>query len=348
MRTEFFGKTKEGKDATSYFLSNKNNMEIVVTDFGAILLNVFIPGKNGEKTDIVLGCDCFESYYDNSNFFGSTVGPIANRTAGAKATIDGIEYSLDQNDGENNLHTCIPAGMNKRLWEAKENGQSITFSMKLKDMEYGLPGNRSFHVTYTLTDENEIKISYQAKSDKATIFNMTNHSYFNLTGTGSGKILDHEVTLHASAYTPVVPGAIPTGEIETVTGTPLDFTKKRRIGDEIDADFEQLKLVRGYDHNFVTDHYDGTVREIAQVTVPGGKTDMKVFTDLPGVQLYTGNFIEHTKGKNNVVYEIRDGLCLETQYYPDSIHHSNFPSEVFGPETEYHTTTIYQFEFCDK
>ena len=343
MKKELYGKTKDGKDIFCYTMSNKNGMEASVIDFGAILLKVVVPDKNGIKKDVVLGCDCLDTYYENSNFFGSTVGPSANRIAGAVAEIDGVIYHLDKNDGENNLHSDIPHGMNKRLWEAKENDNSVIFTTTLKDGEMGLPGNRSFTVTYTLTQENEVKIDYLVTSDHNTIINMTNHSYFNLAGHDSGNILNHELQLNASHYTPVVVGAIPTGEIATVIDTPLDFTKSKPIGKEIAADFEQLKLVNGYDHNFVTDNFDGKIRKIAEVTEPTTGRIMKVFTDLPGVQLYTGNWVDHAKGKESAIYEKRSGLCLETQYYPDTIHHKNFPSVIFGPNKPYKSTTIYQF-----
>lgn len=344
MKKEIYGQTKDGKNVYQYIMSNKNGMEITVIDFGAILLKVIVPDKNGKKTDVVLGCDCLETYYENSNFFGSTVGPSANRIAGASVEIDGVTYKLDKNDGENNLHSDIPHGLNKRLWDAVEGDNSVTFSIKLADMDMGFPGNRTLQVTYTLTDDNEIKIDYKGNSDKNTVLNMTNHSYFNLAGHNAGNILGHSLKLNAAHYTPVVAGAIPTGEIVPVKGTPLDFTEFKKIGDEIEADFEQLKLVLGYDHNFVTDHYDGSVREIAQATEEKTGILMKVFTDLPGVQMYTGNHVLHAKGKEGAIYEKRDGFCLETQYFPDSVHQKDFPSVIFGPDREYHTTTIYQFQ----
>ena len=343
MKKELYGKTKDGKDVFCYTMSNKNGMEASVIDFGAILLKVVVPDKNGIKKDVVLGCDCLDSQYDNPYFFGSTVGPSANRIAGAVAEIDGVIYHLDKNDGENNLHSDIPNGMNKRLWETKENDNNVIFTIGLKDGDMGLPGNRSFTVTYTLTEENEVRIDYLVTSDHNTIINMTNHSYFNLAGHDVGNILNHELQLNASHYTPVLEGAIPTGEIATVNDTPLDFTKSKPIGKEIAADFEQLKLVNGYDHNFVTDNFEGNIRKIAEVTEPTTGRNMKVFTDLPGVQLYTGNWVEHAKGKEGAIYEKHSGLCLETQYYPDTIHHKNFPSVIFGPNKPYKSTTIYQF-----
>ena len=343
MKKEIYGQTKEGQDVYRYTMTNQNGMEIAVMNFGAILLNVMVSDKNGKKRDVVLGCENLDAYYANPNFFGSTVGPNANRIAGAAMDIDGITYKLAQNDGENNLHSDIPNGLNKRLWNAEEGNNSVTFTIDLKDMDMGFPGNRSLQVTYTLTELNEIRIDYKAISDKNTVFNMTNHSFFNLAGHDAGSILGHILQMNTPHYTPVVAGAIPTGEIAPVAGTPLDFTTAKKIGDEIEADFTQLKLVGGYDHNFVADACDGNVREIAQVQEPDSGITMKVYTDLPGVQLYTGNYIDHATGKDGVVYEKRDGFCLETQYYPDAIHQKSFPNVIFGPDREYHSTTIYQF-----
>ncbi len=343
MKKEVFGKTREGKDVYTYTMSNKNGMSITVMNFGAILKDIFVPDKNGEVKDIALCCPDVDTFYENLSFFGSTIGPSANRIGGATAEIDGVTYKLDDNDGGNNLHTCIPNGMNKMLWDAKEKDNAVEFTISLKDGELGLPGNRDFSVTYTLTEENEIKLEYHVTSDKDTIINMTNHSYFNLKGHNSGSIIDHELELKASNYTKIVPGAIPTGEIVSVIGTPLDFTKKKTIAQDLGADFEQMKMVKGYDHNYVIDNYDGTLREFAKVTEPESGRTMTVFTDLPGVQLYTGNCIGNDKGKENAVYAPRTGMCLETQFYPDTIHHDNFPSYIFGPNRPYHSTTIYQF-----
>lgn len=344
MKKEIYGQTRDGQSAYQYTMTNINGMEITVTNFGAILLSVMVSDKNGKKRDVVLGCESLDAYYENSNFFGSTVGPSANRIAGAAMEIDGVTYKLDKNDGENNLHSDIPNGLNKRLWNAEEGSNSVTFTIDLEDMDMGFPGNRSVQVTYTLTEDNEIKIDYKAVSDKNTVFNLTNHSFFNLAGHNAGSILGHVLKLNATHYTPVVAGAIPTGEIASVKGTPLDFTAVKKIGDEIEADFDQLKLVGGYDHNFVTDAYNGGAREIAEASEETSGITMKVYTDLPGVQLYTGNYIDHAKGKTGAVYEKRDGFCLETQYYPDSVHQKEFPSVIFGPDRAYRSTTIYQFQ----
>ncbi len=341
---EFYGKDKNGADITAYTLTGSRGMKAVVLDYGAILDRLYVPDAKGEVVDVVLCSGSAEEYAKDDFFFGSTVGPSANRIAGASFEIDGITYNMDNNDGGNNLHTCIPDGLNRRMWTATEGDNSVTFTITLRDGEYGMPGNREMKVTYSLNDANELKIEYSAKSDKKTIFNMTNHSYFNLSGHNSGKILDHELTLHASNYTEILKGAIPNGKIVSVLGTPLDFTKAKKVGEDINADNEQMKLVNGYDFNYVVDGFDGTVKEIAILHDPASGRTMKTFSDLPGVQLYSGNWIKHAPGKDGATYEQRCGMCLETQYYPDSIHHDNFPDVVYGPDRDYHTVTIYKFE----
>ena len=230
------------------------------------------------------------------------------------------------------------------MWRAVEGDNSVTFSISLADGEYGMSGNREINVTYSVDDAGGLKIEYRAHSDKKTIFNMTNHSYFNLAGHKAGSVLDHELTLNASCYTKIVAGAIPTGEIVSVLGTELDFTKGKKVGQDIEADNEQMKLVNGYDFNYVVDNHDGSIKEIAMLKDPVSGRVMKVFTDLPGVQLYTANWVVHEPGKEGMTYEPRYGLCLETQDYPDSIHHDNFPDVVYGPDRDYHTVTIYRFE----
>lgn len=343
MKKEFYDKTRDGKDVILFTVENKNGMAMTVMNFGAILLKVIVPDKDGNKQDVVLACDSLKSFYNNGCYFGSTVAPSANRIANAEVTIDGISYQMDVNDNENNLHTCFPDGMNKRIWNAEERENGVRFTYELADMEYHLPGNRMFAVTYTLTDDNEIRIDYEGDSDKNTVINPTNHTYFNLSGHKAATILDHKLMLHASHYTPVGAGSIPTGEIAAVKGTPFDFTDWKVIGDEIDADCEQFDITGGYDHNFVVDDWDGAVKEIAKAKSDITGIELTVLTDLPGVQFYAGNYIDGEKGKDGAVYEKRTGFCLETQYYPDSVHHDNFPSVIFGPERPFRSTTIFKF-----
>lgn len=343
MKKELFGTTKDGKEVYRYWLENSKGMKAGVINFGAILVNLFVPDGKGNTDDVVLGYDSLDPYFVNGSFFGATVGPNANRIGGACFELDGKRYQLDDNDGGNNLHSHMEQGYHKRVWEAEEGEGSVTFSIKDTDGNMGFPGNKEVSVTYTLTEENELKIHYQAESDQNTIINMTNHTYFNLAGHGNGKIYGHVLKLDASCYTPIVKGAIPTGEIAPVAGTPFDFTGGKKVGEEIDADNDQLKLTGGYDHNWVIDGADGTVRKFADVADPVSGRHMEAFTDLPGVQFYAGNSITGQAGKENAEYGPRSGLCLETQYYPDTANKPQFPSAVFGPERKYESTTIYKF-----
>ena len=340
---EKFGTTKCGKDVYAYTLTNSKGMAAKIINFGANLVSLLVPDANGNLEDVVLGFDTLEGYYGNGSFFGATIGPSANRIAGASFEIDGKKYQIDVNDGENNLHSHMEDGYHKRVWDATEGTDSVTLTLEGQDGEMGFPGNKKITMVYSLSEDNELKLSYHVTVDANTIVNLTNHTYFNLSGHKSGKIEDHLLKINASHFTPVVAGAIPTGEIASVEGTPLDFTKMKPIGQDINADCEQLKLVQGYDHNFVVDGADGTLREIAEAQDPKSGRKMKVFTDLPGVQFYAGNCIGEETGKDNAAYGPRKGFCLETQYYPDNIHHPNFPQALFGPGKDYNSVTIYQF-----
>ncbi len=342
VRREVFGQTKDGVEIYRYWLENSSGIKAGIINYGAILVNLIVPDKEGRKDDVVLGYDSLEPYFENDCFFGSTVGPNANRIKGAAFMLDGQEYRLCANDGENNLHSHHDLGYHKRVWKAEAEEMAVKLTLEDEDGCMGFPGNKKIQVTYSLTEENEIKIHYEAVSDKNTIINMTNHSYFNLAGHRE-KIYDHILELKASAYTPVVEGAIPTGEIVPVVNTPFDFTKAKRIGEEIEADDPQLKLTGGYDHNWVIDHMNGSVREFATVKEPVTGRCMKAYTDLPGVQFYAGNFITPQTGKKGVLYGARSGMCLETQYFPDTANRDNFPSAVFGPDKKYVSTTIYKF-----
>jgi len=340
---EKFGTTKCGKDVYAYTLSNGNGMRAKIINFGAILVSLHVPDADGNSEDVVLGYDTLEDYYKNGDFFGATIGPNANRIAGASFEIDGQTYRLDVNDGENNLHSHKEEGYHKRLWDVEEGTDSITLTIEGKDGEMGFPGNKKVSVTYSLSEDNALRFSYHASADADTLINLTNHTYFNLSGHKAGKIENHLLQMNASNYTPVVPGSIPTGKIAPVAGTPMDFTQIKPIGKDINADCEQLKIGQGYDHNFVIDDADGTLREIATVQDPESGRKMKVFTDLPGVQFYAGNCIAEGTGKEGASYGVRGGFCLETQYYPDNIHHPNFPQALFGPGKDYDSVTVYQF-----
>lgn len=337
-----FGTTKDGKEASLYVLKS-DKLEYSVTDFGANIVDIIVPDAKGEWTDVALGFDDVSGYEVNGSFFGACVGPSANRIANACFTIDGKEYKVPVNDGPNNLHSDMDIAFCKRFYDVVIDGEELKMSLKMKDGEMGFPGNLDVTVTYSIDNEDGIKIHYYVTTDKPALVNMTNHSYFNLSGHDSGKILDNILTINASKYTPVVAGAIPTGELAPVAGTPLDFTSPKRVGDEIEADYEQLKLVQGYDHNYVVDNADGTLREIAKVEDPKSGRFFTVETDQPGVQFYAGNCIAPVDGKKGAKYDKRSGLCLESQVYPNSINQAGFPDAVYTPDRAYDTVTIYRF-----
>lgn len=344
MVKELFGTARDGKDVYAFTLENANGMKARIINFGAVLVNLYVPDKNGNLADVVLGYDKLEDYYGNASFIGVTIGPSANRVGNASFQIHGKTYQLDVNDGPNNLHSNKELGYHKRVWDVEAaDDNSVTFSIEAPDGDMGFPGNKKISMTYTLSDDNGIKLAYHGTSDADTLINMTNHTYFNLSGHQAGSIEDHILTIHASRYTPVIPGAIPTGELAPVAGTPMDFTNPKPIGQDIREDFEQLKLGLGYDHNFVIDGADGTLREIAVVEDPKSGRKIKAFSNLPGVQFYAGNCIGEEKGKDGVLYGPRMGMCLETQYFPDSINKPEFPSVVFGPDRDYNAETVYQF-----
>jgi len=339
-----FGTTKKGEEVYAFELSNSKGMKAEVINYGAILTKLLVPDGKGKVEDIVLGFDDVASYEVNASFFGATIAPSANRIGNASFVIDGVKYDVDVNDGPNNLHSHIELGTHKRIWKAVEKENSVEFSLDLADMDMGFPGNKTITVTYTLTEDNELILHYTGKSDKNTIINPTNHTYFNLSGAASKTtILNDVLKLNASSFTPVVEGAIPTGEIASVKGTVMDFTEGRVVGKDIEADYEQLILTGGYDHNFVVDGYDGSKKHIATVTDPASGRVMEVYSTLPGAQFYAGNFISDQMGKEGVKYSKRFGLCLETQFYPDSINRPEFPSCVFGPGKDYESETIYKF-----
>lgn len=343
MAKELFGKTVNGEEVYLYTLSNQKGMTVKVMNYGAILVNVCVPDKNGEIKDVVLGYDKLEDYFVNSCFFGAVIAPNANRIGNASFTLNGRKYQLDVNDGPNNLHSHRELGGHKRVWEAEEGDHAVTFSVKIQDGEMGFPGNKTLKITYTLTEENELCLEYEGSSDEDTVLNMTNHCYFNLDGHDAGQITSHTMQLFADYYTPADAGSIPTGEIASVEGTPMDFRVPHVIGDRIDADFEQLNFAGGYDHNWVLNGYDGKVRKVAVAANASASRVMEVYTDLPGVQFYAGNFIEKEYGKDHAVYGKRSGFCLETQFYPDAPNKPAFPSSVFGPDRPYHTKTIFKF-----
>lgn len=341
-----FGKTKDGREASLYTLENQNGMAVSVTNYGVNIVTVIVPDKNGKKADLVLGYETIDGYFDNGSFFGSTIGPSANRIANASFAVDGVQYQLAVNDGMNNLHSDAELGYHKVLWNAEiKDNQSVLFSMEDKDGNMGFPGNKKIKVTITLTDENELKLAYHATSDKNTLINMTNHSYFNLAGHDAETIENHKLCIYASAYTPVVPGAIPTGEIAPVASTPFDFRQPHLVGERIYDENEQLKLGQGYDHNWVVDNFDGSIRKVAEVSEETSGRSMEVYSDQPGIQFYAGNCIAPITGKAGAEYGKRSGLALETQVFPNSVNQENFPNSIYGPDKDYVTTTVYKFSW---
>ena len=340
-----FGVTKDGKTAYQYTISADNGMEAVVTDYGAILVKLIVPDAKGGKKDLVLGYDCLADYEENSCFFGSTIGRNANRIGGASFQIDGTTCRLSANENGNNLHTDFFHGFHKVLWSAEilEEAQAVKFFYVSPDGENGFPGTLQISVTYTLLPDLGLQITYDGVSDKKTLINVTNHSYFNLSGHDAGSIEDEKITIFADGFTEIVPGAIPTGKILPVEGTPMDLRTGKRIGDEIDADYAQLTMVQGYDHNWALNTTYGKVEKIAQVEDEKAGRVMEVYTDLPGVQFYAGNCITPQTGKGGAHYDKRCALCLETQYFPNSINIPEFIQPVFEAGQAYHTTTIYKF-----
>lgn len=346
VKKELFGRTKEGEEIHSYAIDNGTICARVI-DYGAVLVNLMVPDKNGTIQDIILGFDDAEDYFENKDFFGAVIGPICNRTADASFSLDGQVVHLPVNDGPNNLHTSFDRGTHKRMWHALTGEDFVTFTLEMKEGDLGLPGNKNYAVTYKVTDQNALLIHYHVTSDRHMIINMTNHAYFNLNGHNSGSIEGQELQLNAHAFTPVREGSIPTGEIRDVAGTAFDFTVSKPIGRDINADDEQLKLTGGYDHNFVIDGWkdDGELIHAATAFSRQSGRQMDVYTNLPGVQFYAGNFAECDpgQGKEHSTYGHRGAFCLETQYFPDSIHHENFPDYVFGEGKVYDSITTYRF-----
>ena len=343
-----FGKTADGQQVDLYVLTNKSGAEAAITTFGGAVVSLKVPDRNGKLADVVLGYDSAEGYVADKSYFGALVGRYGNRIGHAQFTLDGKTYTLAKNNGENTLHGGIK-GFNKAVWSAKtlsaKDGQSLELSYLSKDGEEGFPGNLKVSVIYTLTDSNALRISYSATTDKKTVVNLTNHSYFNLAGQGSGDILGHLLMIQADKFTPVDAGLIPTGELRDVAGTPFDFRKPLAIGARIDQDEEQLKLGGGYDHNFVLRRsIDPGESFAARVLEPASGRVLEVWTTEPGVQFYTGNFLDgKTAGKGGATYPRRSAFCLETQHYPDSPNQPKFPSVVLNPGERYHTITTYKF-----
>ncbi len=332
-------------------IENRQGLKMEVTNLGAKVMKLMVPDQNGELVDVVLGFDTPEEFAASSeSYFGATIGRYGNRIANAKFDLDGNTYTLAANNGPNSLHGG-PGGFHNVIWEVVEvTDNQIVFSYLSEDGEEGFPGNLKVTMTYTLTEDNEFKITYEATTDKATVVNLTHHSFFNLSGAGNGDILDHVLMLNADQFTPVNKDLIPTGELKSVKGTPMDFTQATAIGDRIDADFEQLQHGGGYDHNWVLNKDTGSELTLAaKISAPKTGIAMEVWTTEPGIQFYAGNFLNgKVTGKEGKTYPYRGAFCLETQHFPDSPNQPSFPSVRLDPGQEYAHTCIYKFGISEK
>ncbi|HTQ59014.1 MAG TPA: aldose epimerase family protein [Candidatus Solibacter sp.] len=349
VRVSDFGKTSDGTTIHRYTLSNKNGMEALVISYGATLVSLKVPDRTGEEADVVLGYDTLDGYEQGKSFFGGTIGRYGNRIAHGEFTLDGTLYHLPKNDGPNSLHGGT-TGLNKRIWEGVDRSTADAQILELRytcpDGEEGFPGTLKVTVTYTLpTESNELRIDYLATTDKDTVLNLTNHSYYNLSGDPSKQILGHLLLLRALEFTPVDGTLIPTGELRPVHGTPFDFTKPTALGARIHQDDEQLKFGKGYDHNWVLEKTkNGGLQLAAEVYEPVSGRILDVLTTERGIQFYSGNFLDGTAiGKGGVAYGHRTGFCLETQHFPDSPNHPKFPSTELKPGHAYRSTTVLRF-----
>ena len=343
VRQADFGRMPDGREVELYTLTNRRGAEARIITYGGAVVSLKVPDRRGRLADVVLGFDDLEGYLTHEAYLGALIGRYANRIADARFRLNGVEYKLAANNGAHNLHGG-PRGFDKVVWQPRPlRGAALELTYLSRDGEEGFPGNLSVRVVYTLTDANELRVEYTATTDKDTIVNLTQHSYFNLAGAGAGDILDHRLKLYASYFTPTDATAIPTGRVQPVRGTPFDFLRPARIGARIEADDEQLKFGKGYDHNFVVDGRAGVLRRAAEVYEPTSGRVMEVWTTEPGVQLYSGNYLAIERGKGGKPYPRRTGFCLETQHYPDTPNRPQFPSAVLRKGERYRTTTVYKF-----
>ena len=338
-----FGTTADGKAVDVYTLKDAT-LEVKIIPLGARLMSVVAPDKTGKKADVVLGHPDLPGYQaDKSTYFGAVVGRYGNRIAKGQFTIDGQSYQVPVNNNGQSLHGGI-AGFDGKVWDAKQTADGVELSLVSPDGDQGYPGTLTAHVKYTLKGH-DLRIDYSATTDKATVLNLTNHAYFNLAGEGNGTILDHKVTLNADKYTPVDTVLIPTGDLPPVAGTPFDFRTAHAIGERIETPNDQLKIAGGYDHNWVLNGSNGTMKQAAKVVDPKSGRTLTVTTTEPGVQFYTGNFLEDgaITGTGGQKYLRRGGFCLETQHYPDSPNHPAFPTTLLKPGQTMHSTTVFSF-----
>jgi aldose 1-epimerase len=343
-----FGKAEDGQAVDLYVLKNKSGMEVSITSYGGAVVSLKVPDRSGKLADVVLGYDDVQGYVTDKAYFGGIIGRYANRIAHGKFALNGATYTLPKNDGENELHGGTK-GFNKRVWTVKDvsgpAGEALELTYHSRDAEEGYPGNMNVKVVYTLTAKNELKIDYVATTDKDTVVNLTNHSYFNLAGQGNGDILNHRLTIHGQQFSPVDATLIPETQSRAVHGTPFDFTQSEPIGARINQDDQQLKFGRGYDHNWVLNsNRDHRLSLAAEVYEPGSGRILEVWTTEPGLQFYSGNFLDGSvHGKEGKVYSYRFGFCLETQHFPDSPNHPAFPSTILKPGQRFQSTTVYKF-----
>jgi aldose 1-epimerase len=335
--TKDWGET-DGKKVQLYTLANKNGVTVSITNYGGIVTSWITPDKNGNKSSVVVGMESLGEYLKKPPYFGAIIGRYGNRIGDAKFKLDGKTYTLAANNGKNNLHGGNK-GFDKVVWDATpaaDSTPSLTLTYLSKDGEEGFPGNLKVTVVYTLTDADELNIEYTAETDKATPVNLTNHSYFNLTGNTDNTILNHSLQITADHYTPVDTTLIPTGEIKAVKGTPFDFTTAHTIGERIDS------VAGGYDHNFVLSHKDSTLQLVAVLSDTTSGRKLEVFTTEPGIQFYSGNFLDGTFSSGGKPVKLRTALCLETQHFPDSPNKPKFPTTILQPGQQYHTVTKYK------
>ena len=346
-----FGKTADGLSVDAYTLTNKNGARVKIITYGARVVSIEVAGRGGKLGDVALGYDDIKGYEKDSSYQGAIVGRYGNRIAKGRFTLDGVTYTLATNNNGNHLHGGV-RGFDKVVWTGGGSVVAGAARLKLtylsKDQEEGYPGNLSVTVIYTWTNRNELKIEYSAQTDKPTVLNPTNHAYFNLAGAGVGDILNHEMRINALRFTPANETSIPTGELRSVKGTPLDFTSATQIGSRIEARYEQLISGAGYDHNFVLNKPAGKLGLAAEVYESTSGRVLRVYTTEPGVQFYSGNFLNGAIGKQGLAYPRRSGFCLETQHFPDSPNKPKFPSTVLRPGGRYSQTTIYQFSTRQK
>lgn len=348
MKKQPFGKLSDGREVDLYTLRNKKGMEVTITNFGGIVVSLKVPDRAGKIEDVVLGYDSLDGYLTNKAFFGATIGRYGNRIGHATFTLEGKTYTLPKNDGDNTLHGG-PEGFNKQLWTPRDvssqRGPALELTYLSKDGEEGFPGDLSAKVVFILTDANELRIDYSATTDRDTVVNLTNHSYFNLAGQGNGDILQHILKIQGDKITAVDAALIPTGELRPVVGTPFDFTKPTPIGERINQEDPQIKIGKGYDHNWVLTSGGGSVPAlVAEAYDPSHGRVLQVLSTEPGLQFYSGNFLDGTiQGKSGTIYKHRYGFCLETQHFPDSPNHPTFPSTELKPGKTYATTTIFKF-----